>query len=144
MAAPQDCPHDNPVITTRGPYYRQVHPNDFQNGVALPLSFNLKGTGPGCHFAFSLNDAVRTTPERCYREYTEAGLKSAATLEVNYDELTQSGVSLLVDSPYASTFAHLDALYSTPMKKKRLSDIRKELATAATRRGPAYLPPSAI
>ena len=32
MATPADCPHDNPAITGDGPYYRQVHPNNFQNG----------------------------------------------------------------------------------------------------------------
>ena len=56
MGASADCPHDNPVITTHGPYYRQVHPNHFQDGIALTGSFILGNTS--CHFDLSLNDGA--------------------------------------------------------------------------------------
>ena len=139
MATPTVCPHDNQAITTPGPYYRQVHPNSFQNGQALPGSFIIKSTG--CHYALSLNDGHRTTPDRCYREYTENnGRRSAAVLEVPLDELTQTGVFLIVDSPDGITCAHVDALYKETTSHKNRSDAQKALITAANRRRLAYIP----
>ena len=35
MAASAQCPHNHPTITSGGPYYRQAHPNNFQDGRAL-------------------------------------------------------------------------------------------------------------
>ena len=114
MGAPADCPHDNLVVDIEGPYYRQVHPVNFQDGVALPGSFILNATGrenARCHFALSLNDGVRTTADRCHREYTQDGKRrSAAVLEVTRQELTDSGALFVVDSPDGITYAHVDAL----------------------------------
>lgn len=144
MGAPADCPHDNPVITTHGPYYRQVHPDYFQDGVALPRSFILNPTGPEyarCHFALSLNDGARTTADRCHREYTQNGnRRSAAVLEVTKQELTDSGALFIVDSPDGITHAHADALYNHPMTRKERDNVGKALMTAANKRGPAYAP----
>ena len=68
MATPADCPHHNQAVTTPGPYYRQAHPKFFQNGRALSSAFILQDTS--CHLTLSLNDAARTTPERCQQVYT--------------------------------------------------------------------------
>ena len=92
MATPANCPHDNPTITGDGLYYRQVHPNHFQNGQALPGSFILNDTG--CHFGLSLHDGTRTTAERCHREYTQNGRNlSAAVLQVSRQELIDTGAA---------------------------------------------------
>ena len=139
MGSSTDCPHDNQAITTGGPYYRQVHPNNFQNGQALPGSFILNSTG--CHFGLSLHDGVRTTADRCHQEYTKnSGKPSAAVLEISNQELTNIGAFVIVDSPDRITFAHVDALYKQPMSNKLRKDADKELMTAANRRGPAYIP----
>lgn len=134
------CPHDNEVITTDGPYYRQVHPNHFQNGQALPGSFILNGTG-GCHFGLSLHDGARTTADRCHQEYTKNSEKpSAAVLEVTKEELRDTGAFVIVDSPDGITFAHVDALYEQLISKKFRKDAGKALMISANRRGPAYIP----
>ena len=139
MATPADGPHDNPTVTGDGPYYRQVHPNHFQNGLALPGSFILHDTG--CHFGLSLHDGARTTAERCHREYTQnGGNRSGAVVQVSRQELTDTGVSVVVDSPDGITFAHVDALYEKPMSNPLRSNAGKALLTAANRRGPAYVP----
>lgn len=139
MGTPTVCPHDNEVITTGGPYYRQVHPNHFQNGQALPGSFILKNTG--CHFALSLNDGARTTAKRCHQEFTQnSGNSSAAVLEVSVQELTDSGAFVVVDSPDGITHAHVDALYQQPMSSRLRGNAGKALLTAANNRGPAYIP----
>lgn len=139
MGTPTVCPHDNQAITTDGPYYRQVHPNNFQNGLALPGSFILGDTG--CHFSLSLNDGVRTTAERCHQEYVQnSGRKSATVLQVSKQDLTDSGAFLIVDSPNEIIFAHVDALYKQPMSNRQKKDVDKELMTAANKRGPAYVP----
>ena len=139
MGPPTVCPHDNQAITTDGPYYRQVHPNNFQNGQALPGSFILKNTG--CHYGLSLNDGACTTAVRCHREYTQnSGGLSAAVLEVSEQELTDTGAFAIVDSPDGITFAHVDALYKQPMSSKLRKDADKALMTAANRRRPAYIP----
>ena len=44
---PEECPHGNATITGGGPYYRQVHPNNFQDGRVLSPAFVLHDTG--CH-----------------------------------------------------------------------------------------------
>ena len=64
MADPEQCPHDHQTVTKGGAYYRQVHPNNFQDGWALSPACVLQDTG--CHFTLSLNDGSRTTAERCY------------------------------------------------------------------------------
>ena len=139
MGTPTVCPHDNQAITTDGPYYRQVHPNHFQNGQALPGSFILNSTG--CHFGLSLNDGYRTTADRCHQEYTQnSGKLSAAVLEVSEQELTDTGAFVIVDSPDGVTFAHVDALYQHPMTRKQRSDVDKALMIAANRKGSAYIP----
>ena len=90
-------PHDHRTITSGGPYYRQVHPNNFQDGRVLSPAFVLQDTG--CHLALSLNDGSRTTAARCHREYTQqSGHQSAAVLEVSADELAASGSHRVVDS----------------------------------------------
>ena len=139
MGTPTDCPHDNQAITTDGPYYRQVHPNNFQNGQALPGSFILKNTG--CHFGLSLNDGARTTADRCHREYTQNSTnQSGAVFEVSGQELADTGAFVIVDSPDGITFAHVDALYKQPMSHKLRGDAQKALITAANRRRAAYVP----
>ena len=139
MGKAADCPHDRPVITTDGPYYRQVHPNDFQNGVALPVAFRVKDTG--CHYGLSLHDGVRTTAQRCHREYTvNGGNKSAAVFEVSLQELVGTGASKVVDSPDGISFAHVDALYENPMNHDVRQGVRSELTLAANRRGAVYVP----
>ena len=42
MAAAEQCPHDHQTIANGGPYYRQVHPNNFQDGRALSPAFVLQ------------------------------------------------------------------------------------------------------
>ena len=42
MAAPKQCPHEHQTVTNGGPYYRQVHPNNFQDGRALSPAFVLQ------------------------------------------------------------------------------------------------------
>ena len=71
MATPAQCSHDNRTITTGGPYYRQVHPNNFQDGRALSPAFVLQDTG--CHFTLSFNDGARTTAERCHHSVDQDG-----------------------------------------------------------------------
>ena len=61
---PEECPHQNPPIKAAGPYYRQVHPNNFQDGRALSPAFVLHDTE--CHLTLSLNDGSRTTAQRCH------------------------------------------------------------------------------
>ena len=140
MGTPTDCPHDNPVITTDGPYYRQVHPNNLQDGQAIPLAFKLKDTG--CHYGLSLNDGARTTADRSHREYTQnSPNKSAAVLEVSAQELVGTGAYVTVDSPDGITCAHVDALYKKPMSNRLRENAAKELMTAANKRGAAYIPP---
>ena len=68
---PEGCPHGNATITGGGPYYRQVHPNNFQDGRVLSPALVLHDTG--CHLTLSLNDGARTTAERCHREFTAKG-----------------------------------------------------------------------
>ena len=139
MGTPADCPHDNQAITTDGPYYRQVHPNNFQNGQALPWAFILNSTG--CHFALSLHDGVRTTAARSHQEYTQnSGKLSAAVLQVSEQELRDTGAFVIVDSPDGVTYAHVDALYKQPMSRKLRDDAGKALMTAANKRVPAYVP----
>ena len=141
MGAPTDCPHDNQPITTHGPYFRQVHPDNFQDGLALPRSFILQDTGCGCHFGLSLNDGVRTTAERCHCEYIQnSGRPSAAVFEVSKEELAKNGAFVIVDSPNEISFAHVDALYNQPMTRKQRDDARKALMAFANKRGPAYVP----
>ena len=138
MGTPAVCPHDNQAITTHGPYYRQVHPNNFQNGVALPGSFVLQNTG--CHFGLSLHDGARTTADRCHGEYAKSGRESVAVLEVSEQELSDSGKFAVVDSPDGKTFAHVDALYRQPLSNRQKSNVQKELLIAANKRGPTYVP----
>ena len=138
MAIPAQCSHGNRTITTGGPYYRQVHPNNFQDGRALSPAFVLQDTG--CHFTLSLNDGTRTTAERCHREYTQNGERqSAAVLEVTADELATSGANRVVDSPNEQTHAHVDTMYEKPMTRRQQRNAAQTLASAANRRGPAYL-----
>ncbi|MCE2500870.1 MAG: hypothetical protein J4G13_08420 [Dehalococcoidia bacterium] len=123
----------------RRPYYRQVHPNNFQDGRALSPAFVLQDTG--CHFTLSLNDGSRTTAERCHREYTQqGGRQSAAVLEVTADELAASGSHRVVDSANEQTHAHVDAMYEKPMSRRQQRNAAQSLATAANWRGPAHLP----
>ena len=132
----EECPHRNPTIRDGGPYYRQVHPNNFQEGRALSPAFLLRDTG--CHLALSLNDGARTTAERCYAEYTRDGERSsAAVLEIIAQELQQSGTNRIVDSPNAQTYAHADATYEKPMSRCQQRNVAQSLSAAANRRGPA-------
>ena len=87
---PEECPHGNATITGGGPYYRQVHPNNFQDGRVLSPAFVLQDTG--CHLTLSLNDGARTTAERSHREFTaKGGRLSAAVVSISTDELAESG-----------------------------------------------------
>ena len=107
---PEECPHGNATITTGGPYYRQVHLNNFQDGRVLSPAFVLHDTG--CHLTLSLNDRARTTAERCHREFTaNSGRLSAAVVSISTDELASSGAERMVDSPNEHTHAHVDAMY---------------------------------
>ena len=56
MATPPECPHGNDRIETGRPYYRQVHPRNFQDGRVLPPAFILQDIS--CHFTLSLNDGA--------------------------------------------------------------------------------------
>ena len=136
---PSLCPHDLPVITTNGPYYRQVHPNNFQDGRALSPAFTLQDTG--CHFCLSLNDGVRTTAARCYLEYTQSAERlSAAVVEISSHEIEASGADRVVDEPNEQTHAHVDAIYESSLSRRQQRRVAQFLATAANKRGPAYLP----
>ena len=85
---PEECPHGNATLTGGGPYYRQVHPNNFQDGRVLSPAFVLQNTG--CHLTLSLNDGARTTAERCHREFTaKGGRLSAAVVSISTDELAE-------------------------------------------------------
>ena len=131
------CPHDNPRVVAGGPYYRQVHPNNFQEGRALSSAFALQDTG--CHLTMSLNDGARTTAERCYLEYTQNGERvSAAALAITEQELVESGAARIVDSPGEETHAHVDAIYEKPLSRRQQRNVGQFLAMAANRRGPAY------
>ena len=139
MAASEQSPHDHETVTTGGPYYRQVHPNNFQDGRALSPAFVLQDTGG--HFTLSLNDGSRTTAARCHREYTQQdGRQSAAVLELSADDLAASGSDRVVDSPNEQTRAHVDAIYEKPMSRREQRRAALALASAANRRPPALLP----
>ena len=139
MATPPECPHGNDRIETGGPYYRQVHPRNFQDGRVLPPAFILQDTS--CHLTLSLNDGARTTAERCHLEYTGQGQRlSAAVVELTVQELEDSGARHIVDSPNEETDAHVDALYEAPMSRRQRREASQSLSAAANRRGPAYLP----
>ena len=139
MATPPECPHGNARIETGGPYYRQVHPTNFQDGRVLPPAFILQDTS--CHFTLSLNDGARTTAERCHLEYTRQGQRlSAAVVELTVQELEDSGARHIVDSPSEETDAHVDALYEAPMSRRQRQHAAQSLSEAANRREPAYLP----
>ena len=87
---PKECPHGNTTITGGGPYYRQVHPNNFQDGRVLSPASVLQDTG--CHLTLSLNARARTTAERSHREFTEKGGRlSAAVVSISTDELAEIG-----------------------------------------------------
>ena len=104
---PEGCPHGNATITGGGPYYRQVHPNNFQDGRVLSPAFVLHDTG--CHLTLSLNNGARTTAERSHREFTEKGGRlSAAVVSISTDELAESGAERVVDSPNEQTHASKD------------------------------------
>ena len=134
---PTVCPHDNLRVVAGGPYYRQVHPNNFQEGRALSSAFTLQDTG--CHLTMSLNDGARTTAERCYLEYTQNGERlSAAALTITEQELVESGAAGIVDSPGEETHAHVDAIYEKPLSRRQQRNVGQFLATATNRRGPAY------
>ena len=136
---PEECPHEKPPITTAGHYYRQVHPNNFQDGRALSPAFVLHDTE--CHLTLSLNDGSRTTAQRCHEEYTRNDERlSAAVLEIAAPELEQSGTERLVDSPNQQTHVHVDAVYDKPMSRRQQRNVSQYLAAAANRRGSAYLP----
>ena len=139
MAIPPECPHGNNRIETDGPYYRQVHPTNFQEGRVLPPAFILQDTS--CHLTLSLNDGARTTVERRHLQYTGQGQRlSAAVMELTLQELENSGARYIVDSPNEETDAHVDALYERPMSRRQRRDAAQSLSAAANRRGPAYLP----
>ena len=139
MATPPECPHGNDRIETGGPYYRQVHPRNFQDGRVLPPAFILQDTS--CHLTLSLNDGARTTAERCHLEYTGQGQRlSAAVVELTVQELEESGARHIVDSPNEETDAHVDALYEAPMSRRQRREASQSLSAAANRREPAYLP----
>ena len=139
MAVSPECPHGNDRIETDGPYYRQVHPRNFQDGRVLPPAFILQDTS--CHFTLSLNDGARTTAERCHLEYTGQGQRlSAAVVELTVQELEDSGAEHIVDSPNQETEAHADAMYEKPMSRRQRRNAAQSLSAAANRRGPTYLP----
>ena len=139
MGTPSLCPHDNPTITAGGPYYRQVHPNNFQDGRVLSPAFVLQDTG--CHMTLSLNDGTRTTARRCYLEYTYGGERSSvAVLEITSRELEESGAVRVVDSPNDQTHAHVDALYQKPLSRRQQRNVAQFLTLSANQRSPAYRP----
>ncbi len=131
-----------PSTATIGePYYRQVHPNNFQDGRAISPAFVLQDTG--CHFTLSLNDGRRTTAERCYRDYAQHDDRlSAAALEVTAGELAASSTDRVVDSPNEQTHAHMDAMYEKPITRRQQRNAAQAQGSAANRRGPAYVPGS--
>ena len=136
---PEECPHGNATITGGGPYYRQVHPNNFQDGRVLSPAFVLQDTG--CHLTLSLNDGARTTAERCHREFTEKGGRlSAAVVSISTDELAESGAERVVDSPNEQTHAHVDAMYDQPLSRRQRRNVAQSLVIAANRKVPAYIP----
>ncbi len=142
MGTPSLCPHNNPAITTGGPYYRQVHPNNFQDGRVLSSAFGLQDTG--CHLCISLNDGARTTARRCYLEYTQSGeLSSVAVVEISLHEIEASGSDRVVDEPNEQTHAHVDAIYESSLSRRQQRRVAQFLATAANKKGPAYLPDDA-
>ena len=138
MATPAQCPHGIPAVTGTGPYYRQIHPANFQEGRALSPAFNLQDAD--CHYTLSLNDGARTTPARCHEEYTGKSQRmSAAVMELSPQDLEGSGATSIVDSPNDQTHAHVDALYEEPMSRGQRRGIAQSLALAANRRDPVYL-----
>ena len=137
---PEECPHGNATITGGGPYYRQVHPNNFQDGRVLSPAFVLHDTG--CHLTLSLNDGARTTAECCHREFTEKGRQlSAAVVSISTDELAESGAERVVDSPNEQTHAHVDAMYDQPLSRRQRRNVAQSLVIAANKKVPAYFPP---
>ena len=139
MGTPSLCPHDNPTITAGGPYYRQVHPNNFQDGRVLSPAFVLQDMG--CHMTLSLNDGARTTARRCYLEYTGGGERSSvAVLEITSRELEESGAVRVVDSPNEQTHAHVDAIYQRPLSRRQQRNVAQFLTVSANKRSPAYRP----
>lgn len=139
MATPENCPHHNADVTGGGPYYRQVHPRNFQDGRALSPAFTLQDTD--CHLSLSFNDGARTTAERCYQEYTsQAQRLSVAVMELIAQEVEESGARRIVESPDDQTYAHVDAVYEKPMSRRQRRDAAQSLTVSANRRGPAYLP----
>ena len=136
---PEECPHGNATITTGGPYYRQVHPNNFQDGRVLSPAFVLHDTG--CHLTLSLNDGARTTAERCHREFIgNGGRLSAAEASISTDELASAGAERVVDSPNEQTHAHVDAVYDQPLSRRQRRNMAQSLVMVANRRVPAYIP----
>ncbi len=136
---PEECPHGNTTITGGGPYYRQVHPNNFQDGRVLSPAFVLQDTG--CHLTLSLNDGARTTAERCHREFTEKGVRlSAAVVSISTDELAESGAERVADSPNEQTHAHVDPMYDQLLNRRQRRNVAQSLVIAANRKVPAYIP----
>ena len=136
---PEECPHGNATITDGGPYYRQVHPNNFQDGRVLSPTLVLQNTG--CHLTLSLNARARTTAERSHREFTEKGGRlSAAVVSISTDELAESGAERVEDSPNEQTHAHVDALYDQPLSRRQRRNVAQSLVIAANRKVPAYIP----
>ena len=124
---PEECPHGNTTITGGGPYYRQVHPNNFQDGRVLSPAFVLQNTG--CHLTLS------------HREFTaKGGRLSAAVVSISTDELAESGAERVVDSPNEQTHAHVDAMYDQPLSRRQRRNVAQSLVMAANRRVPAYIP----
>ena len=90
---PEKCPHGNTTITGGGPYYRQVHPNNFQEGRVLSKAFVSQNTG--CHLTLS------------HREFTaKGGRLSAAVVSISTDELAESGAERVAD--LWETYNHRD------------------------------------
>ena len=136
---PEGCPRGNATITGGGPYYRQVHPNNFQDGRVLSPAFVLHDTG--CHLTLSLNNGARTTAERCHREFTaKGGRLSAAVVSISTDELASSGAERVVDSPNEQTHAHVDPMYDQPHSRRQRRNVAQSLVMAANRKVPAYIP----
>ena len=136
---PEECPHGNATITGGGPYYRQVHPNNFQEGRVLSPASVLQNTG--CHLTLSLNDGARTIAERCHREFTARGGRlSAAVVSVSTDELAESGAERVAGSPNEQTHAHVDALYDQSLSRRQRRNVAQSLVIAANRKVPAYIP----
>ena len=138
MDISQECDHRRNRIETIGPRYRQVHPNNFQDGRALPPAFILQETS--CHLTLSLNDGARTSPDKCYEEYTATGRKSAAVLQLTNQDLHESGHELTSDSPKDQTTAHVDAAFPVSLSRRRKREIAQSLAKATNRNGTAYMP----